>query len=192
MNPAYASQWPDFIAESPFHSIMLGLLGMIAFSVIWLMTRRMLFGFLTLVCLLGIIVAVVVERNLVTDREQISQTIDQLATAVRNNNGAELLQSISDQSPHVEQAARNELARFTIEYCSVTWKDDPKIDWTAKPPQATVRFTAFIRAHQKEADQISGADIVGVELVMNKEQDGLWRVVDYSLYNPRGGLARSY
>lgn len=192
LGSATAGQWPDFIAESPFHSIMVGLIATFAFGLFWLMSKRNLFAVLAAVSFLLMVTAIVVERVIVTDQEKISDTLDQLADAVRNNNEAELLLRVSDRAPEVEQAARGHLRRWKIDYCSITWKEAAAIDDTANPPEANVRFSAFIRGHENSEGGLEGGDVVGIKLRMQKEADGEWRVVDYALYNPRNGGALTY
>ena len=189
---AAAGQWPEFIAETPFHSIMIGLIATIALALAWLGSKRSLFALLAAAAFLLMVAAVVVERVLVTDREQISETLDQLADAVRNNSSAELLVRISDRAPEIEQAARSQLNRFQIDYCSITWKETPAIDDNANPPEANVRFSAFIRARERNEGGLEGGDVIGIKLRLQKEADGEWRVVDYSLYNPRNGASLNY
>jgi len=85
---ATAGQWPDFIAETPFHSIMIGLIATFAFGLFWLMSKRNVFAVLAGLAFLLMVTAIVVERVIVTDQEKISETLDYLADAVRNNNEA--------------------------------------------------------------------------------------------------------
>jgi hypothetical protein len=192
LGSALASQWPEFIAETPFHSIMIGLIATFAFGLIWLMSKRNLFAVLAILSFLLMTAAIIVERVLVTDQEKISQTLDELADAVRSNNEAELLLWISDRAPEVEQTARGHLKRFEIDYCSITWKELAAINGNANPPEADVRFSAFVRAQERSEGGLEGGDVIGIKLRMQKESDGEWRVVDYALYNPRNGSALTY
>jgi|688.fasta_scaffold1047756_1 hypothetical protein len=192
LGSASASQWPDFIAETPFHSIMIGLIATFAFGLIWLMSKRNLFAVLALLSFLLMSAAIIVERVLVTDQEKISQTLDRLADAVRKNNEAELLLWISDRAPEVKESARGHLRRFEIDYCSITWKEPAAIKGNANPPEADVRFSAFIRAQERSEGGLEGGDVIGIKLRMQKESDGEWRVVDYALYNSRNGSALTY
>ncbi|MFM7117422.1 MAG: hypothetical protein ACKO0N_12385 [Planctomycetota bacterium] len=192
LGSALASQWPEFIAETPFHSIMIGLIATFAFGLIWLMSKRNLFAVLAVLSFLLMTAAIIVERVLVTDQEKISQTLDELADAVRSNNEAELLLWISDRAPEVEQAARGHLKRFEIDYCSITWKELAAINGNANPPEADVRFSAFVRAQERSEGGLEGGDVIGIKLRMQKESDGEWRVVDYALYNPRNGSGLTY
>lgn len=189
---ATAGQWPDFIAETPFHSIMIGLIATFAFGLFWLMSKRNVFAVLAGLAFLLMVTAIVVERMIVTDQEKISETLDHLADAVRNNNEAELLLRISDRAPEVEQAARGHLKRWEIDYCSITWKEAAAINGSASPPEANVRFSAFVRGHEKSEGGLEGGDVIGIKLRLQRESDGEWRVVDYALYSPRNGGALTY
>lgn len=189
---AAAGQWPDFIAETPFHSIMIGLIATFAFGLLWITSKRSIFAGLAACSLFLMVGAIVVERVIVTDKEKVSEMLDQLADAVRTNNEAELLSKISDRAPEVEESARSHLNHWEIDYCSITWKEDAAIDASASPPETNVRFSAFIRAHENGEGGLEGGDVVGVKLRLQKEADGEWRVVDYSLYNPRSGDVLTY
>ncbi len=190
--PAGVNQLPDFIAETPFHSIMLGLLGIFVFGTVWLLGKRTIFLVLAMVSLLAMGSAIVLERWLVTDREQIVAEVDSMAEAVRNNSPTALLLHISQRFPGIRDSARGHLNRWEIESCNITSRQPVEIDWSQSPPSARVRFVVFARASQKTGDGLGGADIVGIDLGMQKETDGRWRVVNYSLFNPRGGPAPPY
>jgi hypothetical protein len=192
LGSALASQWPEFIAETPFHSIMMGLIATFAFGLVWLMSKRNLFAVLAAISFLLMVTAIIVERVLVTDQEKISRTLDQLADAVRDNNEGELLLWISDRAPDVERAARGHLKRFKIAYCSITWKELAAIAVNSNPPEANVRFSAFVSAQERSEGGLQGGDVIGIKLRMQKESDGEWRVVDYVLYNPRNGTTLTY
>lgn len=193
MGSGGVNQLPDFIAETPFHAIMVGLLAIFVFGTIWLLSKRTLFLVLAIVALLGIVGAVLLERWVVTDREQISAEVDAMAAAVAANSPTSLLLHISDRVPSVKDAARGHFNRWEIESCNLTSRETPVIDWSQSPPQAEVRFVVFARASQKQGgDGLGGADLVGVNLQMQKEADGRWRVIGYSLFNPRGGPAPAY
>jgi hypothetical protein len=192
MTPGSANQLPDFIAETPFHAIMLGLLAIFVFGTVWLLSKRTAFLVLAVVSLLAMIGAIMLERWVVTDREQISVEVDAMAAAVAANSPTSLLLHISDRYPSIKDAARGHFNRWQIEFCNLTSREVPAIDWSRSPPQAEVRFVVFARARQKQGDGLGGADIVGVTLQMEKEPDGRWRVISYSLFNPRGGPAPAY
>ncbi len=190
--PPGANQLPDFIAETPFHSIMLGLLGIFVFGTVWLLSKRTIFLVLAIISLVAMSGAIVLERWLVTDREQINAELDSMADAVRSNSPTALLLHISQRFPGIRESARGHLNRWEIEYCNITSRQPVEIDWSESPPSARVRFVVFARASQKTGDGIGGADIVGIDLGLQKESDGRWRVVNYSLFNPRGGPAPAY
>ncbi len=171
---------------------MIGLIATFAFGLFWLMSKRTLFAVLAAIALLLMVTAIVVERVIVTDQEKISETLDELADAVRNNNAAELLLRISDRAPDVEQAAKSHLKRWEIDYCSITWKEPATIAVSGSPPEANVRFSAFVRGHEKSEGGLEGGDVIGIKLRMQKDPDGEWRVVEYALYNPRSGAALTY
>jgi hypothetical protein len=92
----------------------------------------------------------------------------------------------------VKESARGHLRRFEIDYCSITWKEPAAIKGNANPPEADVRFSAFIRAQERSEGGLEGGDVIGIKLRMQKESDGEWRVVDYALYNSRNGSALTY
>lgn len=192
MGSGSANQLPDFIAETPFHAIMLGLLAIFVFGTIWLLSKRTLFLVLAIVALLGMVGAILLERWVVTDREQICTEVDAMAAAVAANSPTSLLLHISDRFPSIKDAARGHFNRWEIEFCNLTSRAPPVIDWSQSPPRAEVSFVVFARARQKQGDGLGGADLVGVTLQMQKETDGRWRVISYSLFNPRGGPAPAY
>ncbi|MFO0265245.1 MAG: hypothetical protein ACK53V_26785, partial [Planctomycetota bacterium] len=72
MGSGDVNQLPDFIAETPFHAIMVGLLAVFVFGTVWLLGKKPLFLVLAIVSLVMTIGAVLAERWIVTDREQIS------------------------------------------------------------------------------------------------------------------------
>lgn len=187
-----ANQLPTFITESPLHPILIGLLVGFGCGAAWLIRKRPLFLGLAAITVVVTAGMVVLEAVLVTDREQIHSELDQMAEAVRANDTERLLEHLSPHPPGLRQSAKSQMDRWEISFCRILSRRDPEIQWAHTPPQAQLRFVALASGHSRGGDGIGGTDRLGINLVLEKESDGRWRVVAYNLFNPSSGIEIGY
>lgn len=175
---------PEFMAESPIHAIMVGALLVFGCIVGWITLKRKAFiwsGVVIGAVSLGLVIA---ESVIVTDSELINSELDQMAACVRNNDVDGLLKFISKESPHVEAEASIRMGQYMIELCRITSRARPVFEDENPARRAKIRFIVFGRAKERATDQSEGSGIRGVELSLQKEDDGVWRVTDYLFFIP--------
>lgn len=127
-----------------------------------------------------IVAALLVEWYVVTPREEVQQTIRDLADLVEQNDVEGLLANISPSQPEVRRRAEYEMPRYDFSVCNVVTFHG--IQWDREQPdQATadfmVRFNVSMQGY-------SGGGFRDVILKFQKESDDQWRIVDYSHFDP--------
>ena len=72
----------ESITESPGHLITIGVLLTCFASLLWFMLRKRILAFFAFLLLIGTISIIVIERSIITDREQLTENIYELAEFV--------------------------------------------------------------------------------------------------------------
>lgn len=127
-----------------------------------------------------IVLALAVEWYVVTPREEVRQELYELAQIVENNDLEKLLERISSTRPDVLSRARNEMPQYDFSTCNIVSVHRILVD-KDNPRKATADF--LVRFHLSSRGYTGGGyrDVI---LNFEKEDDGKWRIVDYSHYNP--------
>lgn len=130
---------------------------------------------------------VVCELVIVTDREAVTECVQELANRVRTNDAPGVVAYISKSRPDTMKSAAREMARFRFEQCRITGTKSFDVRESGGKKSATIVFVVFARV---QIDTMAGVTPVQPEVTLDfeKESDGKWRVVGYSYRNPRGGL----
>lgn len=179
----------SILYENPLHALLAGSLLVTGFGgFAWVTGRRWLWALAGL-SLAGTIAALVVESVVVTDREQIHRTLDQMVVCVRNNDMAGLRRFLSERRPDVLQRFDSEMPRYTFRGASISRRGEPEFDDPVHPGRATIRFTGFVNVDASRSEfGFSGLVTRGVTLTLVRDPDGVWRVTDYEHYEPRSLL----
>jgi|GEM_PF-463370 len=138
----------------------------------------------------GAVIAVlllITERFVVTDREAIEATLQQMARDVASNVPAKITQHISASAPQIQAAANTEMPKYKFDSLRITkiHRIDVKAD--AEPRTAVVEFNIIAKGtFGSGADVLADATIPRwVELDLVKDPDGAWRVKDYRHAQPQ-------
>ena len=123
---------------------------------------------------------VVVERLVVTEREEVAQALDAVAVALTTNDLPRVLKFVSQSVPQTRAAAQANLGRVVIRTAEVG--SDLKIDLQAstQPPTATARFVARFSGSDKSGQTRFDKYVQRLEVQLVKE-DGQWRIAAYKL-----------
>jgi hypothetical protein len=163
-----------WLYEQPLPILVMGVILVVALTAGFIKTgQRWLIG-ATAVVILLLIVLIALSRNVVTDREQVEQTIRQIAEAVEQNNIDEALRHVSPAAPGV-QHANAELRRIRFEEVDVKRNLEVEVFPDRNPPEAEARFNVVV-----VADVGLGMRHYPryVEATFVKE-GGRWLVIDY-------------
>jgi hypothetical protein len=126
------------------------------------------------------VVMLIVERMVVTDREAIRGTLNEIARDAQNNDLQKIVGHIAKSSPSLVQRAQNEMPHYHFTECRVTKVHKVDVDSTSEPRSAIVEFNVVAAgSFQQLGIEASGTYPRWVRLQMVREQDGQWRVQDY-------------
>lgn len=123
---------------------------------------------------------VAVERLVVTEREEVAQTLDEVAAALTENDLPRVLKHVASSAPQTRSAAQSAMARVTIRSAKVG--SDLKIDISnsAVPQTATARFVAQFSGNDRGGQTPFDKVPQRLEVSLVKE-DGQWRIAAYKL-----------
>ena len=146
--------------------------------------KTMLYISIGIALLVGAVFAC--EQLVVTEREEITQIVGDLAVQVQNNNVAGVVKHLSTKHQETITRASNEMPKYEFSLCNlsgITSFEDDATNPNAKVISFVVNFRASIRPHK---DKIPGQE--KVTLTFEKDASGQWKVIDYDHTNPRGSL----
>jgi hypothetical protein len=175
-----------WLFENPFPAIVIGALTAAILAGGWLRTGYRWLCYLMIAAILLTVASVLVERAVVTDREQVTQTLHEIAALVERNEIEAALKYAYSGSPQVRRQAAAELPLY--EFTEVNIKRNLEIEVFAdhKPPKATAEFNVTVVLSSKTGG-FHGRVPRYVEATFFKEEDGQWRVGAYSHFEPTRG-----
>jgi hypothetical protein len=164
--------------ESPWPILVIGIIVEAALAVALLRTGqgRLLWAMLGVgaVVLLGLLV----ERLIVTDREAITNTLDAAAAAVEANNLDRLLETVSPSAQRTRTGARLVLGRFEFSKGRIT-DLEITVNGLTSPPSAKTKFRAIGKAHDRVGESPYEGFAVPVTVELHRE-NGRWLIGDFT------------
>jgi len=130
------------------------------------------------------IAIVVCERMIVTDQEEITQTLHVLADHVANNNTEGILGYISKQHPEVASRATSDMGKVNFESCRLlgtNYFTGPK----SGNKQAEICFVVVVSG---TARQGHGSANFKVTLNLEEESESDWKILDYKYSSAMAGV----
>ena len=180
----------NWLFEQPLIIVVLGMLLILGLGAAWSASGRkeLLVGMVAALALL--IGGLVVERMVVTDREAIDATLEQIARDVQSNNRRALLRHIYSGAPELKQKAEAELPNYEFTECRITKIFSRDIDRLAEPRSAIVEFNVLVSGNFRyEGMSFSDSNIPRwVKLHLVREKDGRWTVQEYEHDTPQRGF----
>lgn len=175
---------PDWITENAFMPFITGLLisGMLG-SAAFMLGNRSLAMLATIVGICSIAL-VIVERYVVTDREQVRNLLYEVANDVEFNRHDAILAKMKKGS-RAHDRAGPEMPNYKFRRCNVTGIRELSVDENANPLTASINFVVFIDVHAPTY-QHDGPGRREVTLTFEKQPDGRWLIIDYSHRHPTG------
>lgn len=177
--------------ESSLPLLLLGLLIMAACALGWLKTgrQRLLLGVLA-----GLLVAlggVLLERLVVTDREQIERVIYAVAAEIRAGRTEGAIEHLDPQAEEQRQRARSELRLYKVSEISIK----RPLEITVTPPENPTRARAEFNV------VVTGGDVTGTItdqrvprylIVHFVKREGRWYAADYEHLEPLHGMRTTH
>jgi hypothetical protein len=177
----------NWLFESPLTIVVIGAVLLIALGAVWSQTGRkeLLYALGATVAL--IVVGLIVERLVITDREAIRQTLLQIAADVESNNLPSVVKHVYSGAPGLKQKVEAEMPNYRFTECRLTKIHTIDIDASQEPRSAVVEFNVSATGSFSQGGfSISDTQVPRwVRLHMVKETDGRWTVQDYQHAPPQ-------
>jgi hypothetical protein len=174
-----------WLFESPLIIVGLGVALIIALGAVWTATGRQEILYALAAAIVLLFAGLITERLVVTDREQIRATLQEIARDVKSNNHAKVIAHIHSSNPALKQKAQAELPKYTFTDFRITKIHTIDVDRTIQPPSVVVEFNVVgggtFREHGIEMDHVAR----WVKLHFLLEKDGRWTVANYEHDDPQ-------
>jgi hypothetical protein len=177
----------NLFLEQPLAVVILGVVLGLGVGLAWTSTGRREWLFALGAVAVLTIAGLIVERAVVTDKEAITATLNEIARDVKSNNVRALLKHIASKATEVQQQAETEMPRYKFDECRVTRVHNIDIDVSSEPRSAIVEFNVIAAGSFSEGGFVlSGEQIYRwVKLQMVRESDGRWKVQSYEHAEPK-------
>jgi len=177
-----------WLYEQPPIIVALGVAIILGLGAAWSASGRkeLLFGIAAVLVLT--IAGLIVERQVVTDREAIRGTVLQIARDVQSNNRQAVLRHIYSGAPDLKQKAGAELPNYQFTECRVTKIHRIDIDDSAEPRSAIVEFNVIAAGTFKPPGfpgEVTDTIPRWVRLQLLREKDGRWAIEGYDHDSPQ-------
>ena len=126
---------------------------------------------------------VVVEILIVTDREQVENSLYEMATALRENEFERVYAFLADEQ--LVARARSEIDGATCHACNITAVN--KVEVAPDGTSATADFVAFAKASNKRFP--SPVPLQRKIKLFFKRIDSQWKVSEFETSDPRAGIS---
>jgi NTP pyrophosphatase (non-canonical NTP hydrolase) len=174
-----------FTEEAIFPLITGGILSLVFIILAYTSREKnMLFVGLIIAALAGGVF--VCEQLIVTEKEEITAVVYELAEAVRNNDTAGVVKHISPTRADTIARAEGEMPRYLFDICrlaGITKYEDDATNPKAKKITFTVNFRVALLP---DRTPIPGQR--AVVLTFERNAGGQWKITDYSHHDPRGNV----
>lgn len=177
----------ETLLENPFPAILVGGLLTAILAGGWLRTGRNSLVVAMLVAIALTIAAVLIERFVVTDREQITAALHEIAKLVEQNDVDAALDYAYSGAPQVRRQADAELRRYEFSLVDIKRNLTIEVDSRSDPPQARAEFNVVVVVTVRNQGLTDFTAARFCEVTLYKEQDGRWRVGAYSHADPQRG-----
>src|SRR5262245_37702167 len=126
--------------DGPVAIVVIGVVLLLALGAGWSATGKKELLYVLGGVLALMLVGLVVERLVITDREAIRLALLTIARDVQSNNLKAVTSHVHSSSPELKQKAEAELPNYHFTECRVTKIHDVKVDSQSKPRSAIVEF----------------------------------------------------
>jgi len=173
-----------WFVESPWPSVMLGI-GLEAVLAFFLVRSGRAIVIAAMVGVLALTAGLVVlERIIVTETEQVEDTLDEIARALESNNSTGVLAVFSSNSPRRGEV-QSAMSRVRVSEAKIGGDLEVRLNQLTNPPSAKAYFTGRVQL-KGTRETIPYEHVVRkLKVTFHKEGDR-YRIFDYEDADPRG------
>jgi len=132
----------------------------------------------------------VVEKIVVTPREEVARTLYEIAADLQVNNIDGVVRHFASTAPELERDARARLRGMTLEQVKIKRNLTIEVTPSSNPHLATARFNCVVVGSDKSGLMGKRRGAFFFDVDFRKEQ-GNWRVASYEMKDPRAGMRRN-
>ena len=175
-----------WLFEEPLYVIILGVIAVAMLGFAWYQVqwRSLLYAIAGVVVLT--VVMLVIGHFVVTDTEQVKQTLYDLAHVVEQNDLNKVLEYAATGADDVRAQAAAELPRYDIHRVKIKHNLEVTIDYDKTPPRATATFNVVVEGVERSLHASFHVPRY-VEMTFVK-QNGKWRVLSYHHWSPEQSM----
>jgi hypothetical protein len=165
--------------ESPWPILLVGIAAEAVLAILLLRTGQGRWLGAMLAAGLLVLLGLLTEHFVVTDRKAISNTLDAAAAAVEANDVKGLLECVSPSAGEIRNGAHQVFERFEFRKARIH-SLEITINRLTSPPTATVNFQAIGNAKDRLGQYPYSGFAESVSVTLRHEQ-GRWLLADYSV-----------
>jgi hypothetical protein len=165
--------------ESPWPVLLLGIAAEAVLAILLLRTGQGRWLGAMLGAGLLVLLGLVAEHFVVTDRKAIANTLDEAAAAVEANDLKRLLECVAPSAEEIRRGAPQVFERFEFRKARIH-SLEIVINRLTSPPTATVAFQAVGNAKDRQGQSPYSGFAEPVSVTLRQEQ-GRWLVADYNV-----------
>jgi hypothetical protein len=177
----------EWIFEDPVPTIIVGGLTAAILGGGWIQTGRRWLLYLMVAAILVTVGLVIVERLVVTQREEVRATLFEIARLVAENEIDAAVDYAYSGSPEVRQMAIAELSRYHFHSVDIKRNLRIAVFPDHDPPRATADFNVVVSLDSRDGFVRERRIPRFLEVTMFREDDGRWRVSHYAHDAPHRG-----
>ena len=164
------------LLEEPLYILLIGVPLTLAFVFAWIRTTKTPLLVVAIALLLLTIGGVIAERLVVSDREAITQQLDQIAADVQAGDLPKILGHVHSDAVQTRSLAETQLTRYTVRGARIAKIHELKVFRDRDPAESEIKLNAVV-----EIDAYRGPIAFLVTLRLDGET---WKVYDYEIHEP--------
>jgi hypothetical protein len=173
------------LLENPYLILIGGLLAVAGCVVLLVRSGRVGFLYAAFGSAALCLALLLLERLVVTEREQVAAALDGLAAALETNEISKVLEFLAPDGPRIRAAAEQRLPAVEVQDAHVGGDLRITINELTSPPGATATFTGRIRAKDR-AGVFPYENYLRRFTLQLRKQNGRWLLYDYQEAAPPG------
>lgn len=177
----------SWLAEHPLF-IIFGAVGLVIILLLLVLrTAQAAFLYAAIGVTIAAALVLLIERRIVTPREEVVQTVYAIANALETNDVAAVLDFVSKSRPELGRSGEAALKQMIIE--EVRIKPNLQVDLAGgqPPTAATARFNVVVIGgdRQQTLQRQRRAWFITIDFQL---EGRIWRVIDYDRQDPQQGI----
>ena len=173
--------------EKPFLIGVLGAIAVVVLGFLWLQTARRSVLYVLGVTLSVTIAAVIMAKLVVTDREAVEMTLNDIAASVARNDVPAVLEWIHPEAHGVRSQAQAEIPRYEFQEVKVKPNLEITFDKLDQPTEAVAKFNVLVMGSDRSG-LFKNRRVPRYCIVTFRKHENSWRVFAYEHADAREGL----